>query len=52
MVLEKCRSCGYEHRDISKVVFKRNHVSNRMLPYCGSCMRRLYQVPYRPERGL
>ena len=47
-IMEKCRSCGHDHSDISKVVFRRNHVSNRMLPYCSYCMRRLYKVPYRP----
>lgn len=49
-MIEKCRSCGFEHDDLTKVVFRRNHVSNRMLPYCMSCMRRLYKVPYRPNR--
>lgn len=51
-VFEKCRSCGYEHEDLERVVFKRNHVSNRILPYCNQCMRRLYQVPYRPEKEI
>jgi len=52
LVLEKCRSCGFEHEDLDNILFRRNHVSNRVLPYCSHCMRRLYQVPYRPERDL
>jgi hypothetical protein len=51
-MIEKCRSCGHEHHDISKVLFRRNHVSNRMLPYCSFCLRRLYKVPYRPTSKL
>lgn len=51
-MIEKCRSCGFEHEDLSGVVFRRNHVSNRTLPYCRRCLRRLYQVPYRPDRDL
>ncbi|MFZ3102289.1 MAG: hypothetical protein WA113_08870 [Desulfitobacteriaceae bacterium] len=51
-MLEMCRSCGYEHEDLTRVLFRRNHVSNRVLPYCGQCMRRLYQVPYRPEKEM
>lgn len=51
-MLEKCRACGFEHEDLAHILFKRNHVSNRVLPYCSHCMRRLYQVPYRPGRDL
>ncbi len=51
-MLEMCRSCGYEHEDLTRVLFRRNHVSNRVLPYCSQCMRRLYQVPYRPEKEI
>ncbi len=51
-MLEKCRSCGLEHEDLSHVVFRRNQVSNRVLPYCSQCMRRLYNVPYRPDRNI
>lgn len=51
-MIEKCRSCGFEHEDLAKVLFRRNHVSNRILPYCAHCMRRLYQVPYRPDRDI
>ena len=51
-MLEKCRACGFEHEDLGHILFKRNHVSNRVLPYCSVCLRRLYQVPYRPEPDL
>ena len=48
-MLEKCRYCGFEHEDLKHIFFRRNHVSNRVLPHCLHCFRRLYQVPYRPE---
>ena len=48
-MLEKCRYCGFEHEDLKHIFFRRNHVSNRVLPHCLHCLRRLYQVPYRPE---
>ncbi|MHB8124330.1 MAG: hypothetical protein ACYDEJ_01585 [Desulfitobacteriaceae bacterium] len=51
-MLEMCRTCGYEHEDLTRVLFRRNHVSNRVLPYCGKCNRRLYQVTYRSEKEM
>ncbi|HWQ71741.1 MAG TPA: hypothetical protein VN370_05395 [Desulfitobacteriaceae bacterium] len=51
-MLEICRSCGFEHEDLTRVLFRRNHVSNRVLPYCGRCMRRLYRVDYRSARSM
>jgi len=52
-MLEKCRFCGFEHdEDLHHIFFKRNHVSNRVLPHCLHCKRRLYHVPYRPELNI
>ena len=51
-MLEKCRYCGFEHEDFKHIFFRRNHVSNRVLSHCLHCLRRLYQVPYRPELNI
>lgn len=48
-MLEKCRYCGFEHEDLGHIFFRRNHISNRVLPHCLYCFRRLYQVPYKLE---
>jgi len=50
-VLEKCRSCGFEHEGPEFVYYQRNHVANKVLPFCGKCSRRLYHVPYGPGRS-
>lgn len=43
-MLEKCGTCGFEHHDMERVTFKRNHVSNKLTPFCNICERRLYLV--------
>ncbi|MDA8441575.1 MAG: hypothetical protein M0Z55_04280 [Peptococcaceae bacterium] len=48
-MLEKCRSCGFEHEDLAHVFYQRNHVANKILPFCSKCSRRLYNVAYRPQ---
>jgi len=50
-MLEECRYCGFKHVDQSCVEFKRNHVSNRVNPYCTKCGRRLYNEKVRELRG-
>ena len=46
-MLERCRNCGFEHADRSEVEFRRNHVHNKILPYCKKCGRRLYNAEVR-----
>ncbi len=49
-VLEKCRSCGFEHENLDFVIYQRNHVANKVLPFCAKCSRRLYHVTFKPIR--